>query len=247
MLFKACARKRICGPPSTKAKGPMPRKPFKLSFPCYFGLFTLLSKDTWLGWYADGRIEPGVAALAEILKENLTARVLDFGCGTGRHTVYLSKLGFSVFGFDWSEASIEAARKELQREGLEAHLSVWDMNQTPLPYPDKYFNAVLAVRVFHHAYTEQVRRSATEIGRITKRGGYLYVEVPTFGRLQSEKKKGVEFYEPEVGTFVPRGGEEAGIPHHFFRKEELVSLFRQFTLTHLEETQDHLCLTAARD
>lgn len=204
-----------------------------------------MSKDTWVGWYADRRVEPGVAALAEILKEKRAATVLDFGCGTGRHTVYLSKLGFSVSGFDWSEASIEVAKKELQREGLDAHLSVWDMNQTPLPYPDKYFDAVLAVRVFHHAYAEQVRRSTAEIGRITKPGGHLYVEVPTFGRFRSEKEKGVEFDEPEPGTYLPRGGDEVGIPHHFFRKEELVSLFRQFTPTHLQETEDHLCLTAA--
>ena len=206
-----------------------------------------MSKDTWLGWYSDRRVEPGVATLAAILKEDGSSRVLDFGCGTGRHTVYLSRLGFDVFGFDWSEASVEATRKELMKEGLSANLSVYDMNQTPLPYPDIYFDAVLAVRVFHHAFAGQIARSASEIGRITKSRGHLYVEVPNFGRLQSERRKGIKFDEPEPGTFVPTGGDEVGVPHHFFTKEELVSLFRQFTPHSMQETSDHICLTAIRN
>lgn len=206
-----------------------------------------LNKDTWVGWYSDRRVEPGVVTLAGILKERGATRLLDFGCGTGRHVVYLSRLGFNVNAFDWSEASIEATKKELLKEGLEANLTIWDMNRTPLPYPDTYFDAVLAVRVFHHAFAEQVERSASEIGRITKQGGYLYVEVPTLGRLRSERQKGVEFDEPEPGTFVPKGGDEVGVPHRFLRREELTSLFRDFTPSRLDEAQDHLCLTAIRN
>jgi len=75
-----------------------------------------------------------VGAVAKTMREANMSKVLDFGCGTGRHTVYLANMGFEVYGFDRSEAAIGRARLELAKHGLGANLRVWDMNETPLPY-----------------------------------------------------------------------------------------------------------------
>jgi SAM-dependent methyltransferase len=205
-----------------------------------------LSKDTWLGWYSDRKVEEGVAAFSRFIREQGARTVLDFGCGTGRHTVYLAELGFHVFGFDWSEASVAVTRKELDRRGLGADLAVWDMNNTPLPYPDSCFDAVIAVRVLQHAFVEAIRKSAREIGRITRKGGRLYVEVPTYERVTKQKQEGITFKEYEDGTLVPLAGDEVGIPHHFFRKEDLAPLFGMFSTDAVTEAPQHLCLTATR-
>lgn len=130
-----------------------------------------MSKDAWLNWYQDREVEEGVVRFSRLLKEDGSSRILDFGCGTGRNTVYLAGLGFETHGFDWSGASIETAKQELSRAGLSADLSVWDMNETPLPYTDSYFDAVLVMRVMHHTYAERVKRIAAEIARLTKSGG----------------------------------------------------------------------------
>ena len=55
--------------------------------------------------------------LPEILSEHVTGyKAVDFGCGTGRSTRFLKKLGFDVIGIDISEDMLEIARN-LDRTG----------------------------------------------------------------------------------------------------------------------------------
>ena len=50
--------------------------------------------------------------LPAIFDKHVTGRdVLDFGCGAGRSTRFLKKLGFNVTGIDISSSMIEMARK----------------------------------------------------------------------------------------------------------------------------------------
>ncbi len=205
-----------------------------------------MERDTWLSWYAGRKPEVGVVRFAEVLKEARAESVLDVGCGTGRHTTYMAKQGFSVSAFDWSTASIQKAREALEREGLTANLTVWDMNEKPLPYPSGFFDAVLAVRVFHHGYRDQVAGAAAEMTRVTKRRGLLYAEVPTTGRLLAERERGVKFEEAGDGTFVPLSGDERGVPHRFLTEEGLLLLFDRFSPLAVARRQQHICLTARR-
>lgn len=206
-----------------------------------------MSKDSWLDWYGDRKVEGSVVEFAKTLKLTKASKVLDFGCGTGRNTLYLSRMGFDVFGFDWSEAALEKARAELSGQGLMADLRAWDMNEVPLPYGDAFFDAVLIMRVMHHTFVDKIRRIASEVSRIAKRGGYLYVEVPTYEEALRLSSEGMKSEEPEPGTFVPSTGDEVGIPHHHFKKDELTALFASFTPLAIETRYEHLCFTARRN
>jgi len=204
-------------------------------------------KDTWLEWYKDRKATEGVVAFAEILQNAKARKVLDFGTGTGRHTVYLAKVGFKVYGFDWSETAISICKRELWKEGLSADLTVWDMNETPLPYSDDFFDAVIAVRVLHHTFIEKIGRIASEIARITKVGGYLYIEAPTYEKALKKKLEGAKSEEPEPGTFVPLEGEEVGVPHHHFRLDEMLTVFENFKPLKLEEKDEHYFFTGVKE
>ncbi|MGP8068461.1 MAG: class I SAM-dependent methyltransferase [Candidatus Bathyarchaeia archaeon] len=203
-------------------------------------------KDTWLNWYKDRRVEENVALFVKWLLEARVRRVLDFGTGTGRHAVYLARMGFEVYGFDWSDAAITIAKQELSKEKLSASLTVWDMNDAPLPYDDDFFDAVIAVKVLHHTYLEKITRIASEIARITHTGGYVYIESPTYEEAMRQKLEGVRFDEPEPGTFIPLNGEEIGIPHHHFRLDEILKTFIDFRPISFEERNELYCLTGIK-
>ncbi len=49
-------------------------------------------------------------------------RILDIGCGTGRHTIELTKRGYKVTGIDLSERQLSIARKKAEKEKLEISL-----------------------------------------------------------------------------------------------------------------------------
>ena len=45
-------------------------------------------------------------------------RILDIGCGTGRHSIELTKRGYSVTGIDLSESVLSRAREKAEKESL---------------------------------------------------------------------------------------------------------------------------------
>ncbi|MDH3744272.1 MAG: class I SAM-dependent methyltransferase [Acidobacteriota bacterium] len=63
------------------------------------------------------RLDSGL--LAGLLEEAPSRRVLDLGCGDGRHARLLAEQGCQVVGIDASEAAIERARAHGVPEGVE--------------------------------------------------------------------------------------------------------------------------------
>jgi 2-polyprenyl-3-methyl-5-hydroxy-6-metoxy-1,4-benzoquinol methylase len=52
------------------------------------------------------------------LKFNKSLKILDVGCGTGRHAIELSKRGYNVTGIDLSESQLKRAKEKAKAENL---------------------------------------------------------------------------------------------------------------------------------
>ena len=50
---------------------------------------------------------------------NKTARILDIGCGTGRHSIELSKREYTITGVDLSESLLKRAREKASEQNLQ--------------------------------------------------------------------------------------------------------------------------------
>lgn len=178
--------------------------------------------------------------VARLLKDRRASTILDLGSGTGRHVVYLARQGFSVFGLDNSPQGIHLTRRWLADEGLNADLHRQSMAE-PLPYPDAFFDALISVQVIHHADSATIRKVVQEITRVLKRGGFLFVTVPTL------KNQAQTFEQIEPNTFVPLDGPEKGLPHHYFTPEELHTVFDAFDIVDMHlDTFDHNCVSATK-
>jgi SAM-dependent methyltransferase len=170
----------------------------------------------------DGRVFqdpfPAFGSLVTDFRRHNCERILDVGCGNGRHLVHLARLGFQVTGLDSSWWGLQVAQEWLAEESLNIELVLADMRQ-PFPFRSESFQGVLATQVIHHALLPTVIRTAVEIDRILMPGGLLFVSVP----MPHDPQEG--HIEVEPGTFVPTSGTEKGLPHHFFHLEELRNLF----------------------
>ncbi|MCS7004408.1 MAG: class I SAM-dependent methyltransferase [Cytophagales bacterium] len=85
----------------------------------------------------DGEAEFFLRNLIYKLRWLPTYKILDVGCGKGRHARFLNAQGFDVTGIDLSPESI-AYNKTFENERL--HFEVWDMRK---PYAKNRFDVVL--------------------------------------------------------------------------------------------------------
>jgi len=97
------------------------------------------------------------------------ARVLDVGCGTGRWVRRLEEHGLSVVGIDQSSEMLSLARK---RGTLSPMASCEVQN---LPFRDESFECVSAVTVIQHIPPQEQVRALSEMVRVLRPGGYLFL------------------------------------------------------------------------
>lgn len=58
-------------------------------------------------------------------------RILDIGCGTGRHTIELTKRGYTVVGVDLSNSLLEQARRKASMANLQIDFQKQDARSLP--------------------------------------------------------------------------------------------------------------------
>jgi SAM-dependent methyltransferase len=106
--------------------------------------------------------------------------VLDVGCGGGRtiHTLADRVPEGMVYGIDYSETSVAAARRT-NKEGIESgRVNIRQASVSSLPFPDRTFDLVTAVET--HYYWPEPVADLREILRVLKPGGRLVIIAETY-------------------------------------------------------------------
>jgi 2-polyprenyl-3-methyl-5-hydroxy-6-metoxy-1,4-benzoquinol methylase len=75
------------------------------------------------------------------LKFDKSLKLLDVGCGTGRHSIELSKRGYSVTGIDLSESVLARAREKAAEHGLTIDFLKHDARD--LPFHNEFDVAIM--------------------------------------------------------------------------------------------------------
>lgn len=111
-------------------------------------------------------------------------RILDIGCGSGRHTcaAYRQK-GVRVTGADLKLKNLQEARERLNwHDQLGEHGGgIWNLSAadvTRLPFPDACFDLVVCSEVLEHIPDHE--KAMREIIRVLKHGKPLVVSVPRY-------------------------------------------------------------------
>lgn len=115
--------------------------------------------------------------LVQLMRKDNVKKVLDLGCGSGRHTVFLARHGFDAYGMDSSRSGLKLTRKWLKQTNLKARLKNASCYER-FPYKDNLFDSVISIQVIHHARIKEIKYCISEIERILKPGGIAFITVP---------------------------------------------------------------------
>ena len=120
-------------------------------------------------------------------------RIVDVGCGTGRHALRLAERGADVVGVDFSAGMLARAQ---EKEGS-SHIRwvVHDVNDLPLPLQDGAFDRVLCALVVDHI--RDLRTFLAELHRLCAPDGRVVVTVMHPAMML--KGTQARFVDPESG------------------------------------------------
>ena len=72
---------------------------------------------------------------------NKATKILDIGCGTGRHAIELAGRGYKVVGIDLSESQLKRAREKASEQKLKIDFQQYDARK--LPFSRKFDLAIM--------------------------------------------------------------------------------------------------------
>ena len=134
-------------------------------------------------------------------------RLLDAGCGEGRHCFGALERGARVVGLDLDRASLQRAAKALRYRASELG-SLGEMLQGDafrLPFRDASFDKVICSEVMEHVH--DYRGAARELARVTRPGGMVAVTIPTATSENLYLRTGDDYFESlggHIRIFRPR-------------------------------------------
>lgn len=181
------------------------------------------------------QLAPFVVEALPTFKRCMINRVLDLGCGAGRHCVYLAKNGLDVVGVDVSESALRMANEWVRKERL-TNVSLIRATMTNLPFSDSRFDAVISVSVIHHAIKKDIVKTMDEVYRVLEKNGVFLtnlvsVKDPRYGTGQKVENNTFRILE----AFEEKRFEEL---HHFFTRREVSKLLTRFAKARVELLKD---------
>lgn len=170
------------------------------------------------------------------IKNNIKpkSKILDLGCGSGRHVICIAELGHKAYGIDLSDNGFSVCKEIAKEKKLKINLKKTLMNNTK--YKDNFFNGVVCISSIGGNLLQQQIEIIQETYRILCKDGVFLVNFYGLkdGLFKKLKKCGEEIeqrtlkipgnkFHPFSDTPVP------DYTRHFSTIEEIKTLFKSFS------------------
>jgi SAM-dependent methyltransferase len=180
------------------------------------------------GWQS-GEPSPYVArGLRTVRARALGRRLLDLGCGEGRHCRLAAQMGFLPIGVDYEPLALARAQDRIRQAGLHRPVEWLVADVLVLPFRPQSFDVLVDYGCLHHQRRSDWPRYLSAVRLVLKPGGHF---------LLSTFSTAFRVYGPQERSWHLAHGAY----RRFFTAEDLRSLFGDaFEFLSLEEERgDH--------
>ena len=153
------------------------------------------------------------------------ARVLDLGCGEGRHTLLFARAGYTAIGVDFEPLAVTRAREAAREAGLLERCHFLVADALALPFQPGTFSVLLDFGCLHSILKRDFSRYLRNTLPLLQPGGYYLLSCFSihFQHYPGEvRRRDWVFHQ--------------GHYHRFFREEDFPRLFgRHYEILSVEE------------
>jgi len=178
------------------------------------------------GWEVEKPSPYAVACLRRISKIVPGGRLLDIGCGEGRHSFAARRLGFRVTAMDFEPLALTRARRFARLKKV-AGVVFRRASVLRLPFPDSSFDVALDYGCLHHQRKSDWPAYKANLLRVLKPDGFYILTVfsPRFIMFRGSRRP----WHVAQGAYRRR-----------FLAGEITALFsRQFEIMDLAEDREN--------
>ncbi|MBU2472546.1 class I SAM-dependent methyltransferase [Patescibacteria group bacterium] len=117
-------------------------------------------------------------------------KVLIVGAGTGVEFFRLHKMKADVYALEPDESAIEILKLKAKKDKITTN-KIFRCGAEKIPFRNDYFDFVYCYTVIEHV--QNVEQSINEMIRVTKKGGYVYINCPDYRFI----------WEPHYKIYLP--------------------------------------------
>jgi SAM-dependent methyltransferase len=150
--------------------------------------------------------------------------ILDLGCGTGRNSNYLAKLGNGVIGIEISRTALDIAKSRAKDMGIFADYRLGDIGER-LDIEDGSIDLILDVTSSNSLNEKARDMCLKESYRVLKNGGFFFVRA-----LAKDGNDNVKFLlknspGKEYDTYYIK---EMGLTERVFSRKDFVDMYSKY-------------------
>ncbi|MCX5757787.1 MAG: class I SAM-dependent methyltransferase [Candidatus Hydrogenedentes bacterium] len=160
------------------------------------------------------------------------SRVLDLGCGLGRHSVALAQAGYVVTATDASETAMTHLRCWAGRLGITILSRVCDVLEQP--FDPESFDVVIGYNVIYHGTRECMAKAIEHVWTLLRPGGLFFFTCPT-------REDGKYGHGDLIAahTYAATKSIIPGDVHYFASREDLDALLAVYRLLSIHKDEGY--------
>lgn len=124
------------------------------------------------------RKRTGLDQMRDVVAPTANQRLLDLGCGIGRHVIFGHHMGLEAYGIDLSAVAVDVARQWAERERMPDPSSrVRQGDVRALPWPDGFFGFAISHGVLDSMPYDVARAACVDLARALAPGALFYCDL----------------------------------------------------------------------